>query len=453
MAQSDIADLLARRLGTVYGDDVRVSDLRRLTAGANSETWSFTCRRGAASQRLILRRQPDAMHGPQGMSRESEAISAAAQAGVPVPRVIDFSDDTEALGAPYLICEYIDGETIPRKLLRDDRYAGARAGLAAELGRTLARIHSIPLDVVPALRSGIRSGLDELRQSYLDLDTPSAVTEIALAALALYRPEPVPETVVHGDFRNGNLLISETGLEAVLDWELTHIGDPREDLGWLLVKCWRFGTTPEVGGFGTVDELLDGYAEIAGSRPDIEAVRWWQLYRTVWWSIVCAQMAQRHLSGRQRSVELAAIGRRVCEQEHDILLALGRPAGTVADSPGPATEPGLDGRPTAAELVKAVSEFLRTSVMAGDEVGDATRFGARVAANVLDIVERELDAGPGPLDRQLHALAGLGFDSEAELALAIRAGEVNPQDPRVIAVVRAAVTDRLMVANPRYLEL
>ena len=187
---------------------------------------------------------------------------------------------------------------------------------------------------MPALRSGIRSGLDELRQSYLDLDTPSAVTEIALAALALYRPEPVPETVVHGDFRNGNLLISETGLEAVLDWELTHIGDPREDLGWLLVKCWRFGTTPEVGGFGTVDELLDGYAEIAGSRPDIEAVRWWQLYRTVWWSIVCAQMAQRHLSGRQRSVELAAIGRRVCEQEHDILLALGRPAGAVADSPG-----------------------------------------------------------------------------------------------------------------------
>ncbi|PXW35756.1 UNVERIFIED_CONTAM: aminoglycoside phosphotransferase (APT) family kinase protein [Williamsia faeni] len=451
MPDSDIGDLLAARLGVVFGDDVRVEDLRRLTAGANSETWSFRCHRGTEVQRLILRRQPDSVHGPLGMTRESEAISAAAEAGVPVPRVIDFSDDTDALGAPYLVCDHIDGESIPRKLLRDDRYAQARKGMAAELGRNLARIHSIPLSAVPALQTGSRSGLDELRQSYLHLDTPSAVTEIALAALSMYQPEPVPETVVHGDFRNGNLLISDTGLGAVLDWELTHIGDPREDLGWLLVKCWRFGTAPEVGGFGTVDELLDGYAEVAGTRPDIEAVRWWQLYRTVWWSIVCAQMASRHLSGAHRSVELAAIGRRVCEQEHDILLALGRPATAIAEPPAKVTEPGLHGRPTAAELVNAVAEWLRTTVMSDAATG-STRFEARVAANVLDIVERELAAGDAALDRQHAALAELGFDSETDLALELRAGRANPQDPRIIAVVRAAVTERLLVANPRYLE-
>ncbi|HEY9313830.1 phosphotransferase family protein [Williamsia sp.] len=451
MTDSDIGDLLAARLSAVFGEDVRVEDLRRLTAGANSETWSFTAHRTAGVSRLILRRQPGAMHGPLGMTRESEAISAAAKAGVPVPTVVEFSDDAAALGAPYLVCEHIDGETIPRKLLRDDRYAQARTGMAAELGRTLARIHSIPLSAVPALQSGVRSGLDELRQSYLDLDTPSAVTEIALAALSMYQPEPVGETVVHGDFRNGNLLISDSGLEAVLDWELTHIGDPREDLGWLLVKCWRFGTAPEVGGFGTVDDLLDGYAEVAGVRPDIEAVRWWQLYRTVWWSIVCAQMAQRHLSGGQRSVELAAIGRRVCEQEHDILLALGRPATAVPDTPAATTEPGLHGQPTAAELVNAVSEWLRTTVMP-DAAAGSTRFEARVAANVLDIVERELAAGDIPLDRRRAALEELGFESETDLAIELRAGRANPRDPRIIAVVRASVTERLLVANPRYLE-
>jgi hypothetical protein len=264
----------------------------------------------------------------------------------------------------------------------------------------------------------------------------------------------VDDAVVHGDFRNGNLIIAESGLAAVLDWELAHIGDPREDLGWLVVKCWRFGTEPEVGGFGSLDELLNGYEEVAGHRPDAEAVRWWQIYRTVWWSIGCAQMAQRHLSGEARSVELAAIGRRVCEQEHDALLALGVPA-----EPAP-TEPALTeradprwtevhGRPTAPELITAVAEFLRTSVMPTAE--PVVGFHARVAANVLDIVERELTLGAVQLDNQRTRLADLGCRNESELALAIRAGTIAADDPAALAAVRAAVTDRLRVANPRYL--
>lgn len=449
MTDQDIENRLVDRLAVVFGTTVAVEGLRRLTAGANSETWSFICRRGDDDQRLILRRQPGNGHGPLGMTREAEAISAAAEAGVAVPRVIDFSDDESVLGAPYLVCEFITGESIPRKLLRDEKFAGAREGLAAELGRTLARIHSIPLSSVPALHGTPSGGLDDLRQAYLDLETPSAVTEIALAALARYQPDPVPDTVVHGDFRNGNLLVSESGLTAILDWELTHIGDPREDLGWMLVKCWRFGTEPEVGGFGTIDEFLDGYAEVSGVCPDVDAVRWWQLHRTVWWSVGCAQMAARHLSGQQRSVELAAIGRRVCEQEHDILLALGRPAGPIPEPHEPTDDAGLHGRPTAAELVNAVSEFLRTTVMT--ESGGSVGFNARVAANVLDIVERELTLGDEQSESHQNRLSALGFDSEADLALAIRAGDVSPTDPQVVAAVRATVTDRLLVANPRYL--
>lgn len=449
MTEQDLEVRLADRLGVVFGTTVHVEGLRRLTAGANSETWSFVCRRGGDTQHLILRRQPGNGHGPLGMTREAEAISAAAAAGVAVPRVIDFSDDESALGAPFLVCEFVDGESIPRKLLRDERFAGARDGLAAELGRTLARIHSIPLTSVPALHGTPSGGLDDLRQAYLDLDTPSAVTEIALAALARYQPDPTPDAVVHGDFRNGNLLVSESGLTAILDWELAHIGDPREDLGWMLVKCWRFGTEPEVGGFGTIDEFLDGYAEVSGVRPDVDAVRWWQLHRTVWWSIGCAQMAARHLSGQQRSVELAAIGRRVCEQEHDILLALGRAAGPIADRTGPTDDAGLHGHPTAAELVNAVSEFLRTTVM--PESGPGVAFNARVAANVLDIVERELTIGDEQSEQHRNRLDALGFDSEADLALAIRNGDISPTDPEVVAAVRTTVTDRLLVANPRYL--
>jgi aminoglycoside phosphotransferase (APT) family kinase protein len=457
-SEEEIEQRLADRLTDVLGQPVRIEELRRLTAGANSETWSFQAHSGEQGRRLVLRRQPGGGHGPLGMTREAEAIAAAAAAGVAVPPVVDFASNDAALGAPYLIAGHIDGETIPRKILRDERYAGARAGLAAELGRTLARIHSIPLDSVPALRSAPPGDLEHLRTLYLELDTPSAVTEIALSWLADHQPEPVAETVVHGDFRNGNLIISESGLAAVLDWELTHIGDPREDLGWLVVKCWRFGTEPEVGGFGSLDELLDGYEEIAGHRPDAQAVRWWQIYRTVWWSIGCAQMAQRHLSGEVRSVELAAIGRRVCEQEHDALLALGYPAEPVPTEltqlTAPTEQPGLPwtdlhGRPTTPELITAVTEFLRNSMMGSSD--PAIGFHARVAANVLDIVGREMSYGRVQQERQRQRLAELGVLSESELALAIRGGTIAADDPAVLGAVRAAVTDRLLVANPRYL--
>lgn len=202
-------------------------------------------------------------------------------------------------------------------------------------------------------------------------------------------------------------------------------------------------------GFGSIDELLDGYAEAAGHRPDVDAVRWWQLYRTVWWSIGCAQMVARHLSGKERSVELATIGRRVCEQEHDVLLLLGYPAGPESPAASEPDEPDLHGRPTAAELVEAVGEFLRDSVVPGPdrEMG----FKARVAANALAIVERELTIGSDQRQASRERFEALGFRSETELALAVRAGEIDAADTAMMSAVRASVTDRLAVANPRYL--
>jgi aminoglycoside phosphotransferase (APT) family kinase protein len=440
---------LASRLTEVFGHDTEITELVRLTGGANSETWSFVASIGGSTRRLILRRQPGDPNGPLGMTRESRVIAAAERAGVAVPKLVDCAGADSTLGAQYLICEHIEGETIPRKLLRDERFAQARIGMATQLGRTLAQIHSIPTDSVPELRTVPAGGVEDLRQRYLELDTPSAVTEIALAWLAGHQPEPVAKAVVHGDFRNGNLIVDETGLVAVIDWELAHIGDPREDLGWLLVKCWRFGTEPEVGGFGSIDELLDGYAEAAGHRPDVDAVRWWQLYRTVWWSIGCAQMVARHLSGKERSVELATIGRRVCEQEHDVLLLLGYPAGPESPAASEPDEPDLHGRPTAAELVEAVGEFLRDSVVPGPdrEMG----FKARVAANALAIVERELTIGSDQRQASRERFEALGFRSETELALAVRAGEIDAADTAMMSAVRASVTDRLAVANPRYL--
>lgn len=305
-------------------------------------------------------------------------------------------------------------------------------------------MHRIPLSEVPGATA--RDPLEHLRATYDELGEPLPSVEIALHWLDRHRPAEVPETLVHGDFRNGNMIVSEGGVAAVLDWERVHRGDPREDLGWLCVKCWRFGEAATVGGFGPVEDLLDGYAEVAGTRPDAEAVRWWQVYGTARWAVGCRGMAERHLSGAIPSVELAAVGRRVCEQEHDLLLALGHPAGEATTAAAPGSD--LHGRPIAAELLDAVATYLREDVVTGTE--GRLRFHARVAANVVDTVAREVSLGPVMEHRHQGRLSALGVSDTAELAAAIRTGLVDWEDPALLAAVRDEVTDRLRVANPGY---
>ncbi|HET6258962.1 MAG TPA: phosphotransferase family protein, partial [Pseudonocardia sp.] len=261
-----LARLLARRLTTVTGAEVSVERLTRLTGGASRETWSFAALTDDGHRRLVLRRDPPGPGRPEGMAREAAAVAAAHAAKVPVPLLVDSGTDPAVLGSPYLVTEYVDGETIARRLLREPQYASARESMATELGRTLARIHSVPLVAVPGLET--HDPLEHLLASYDALGEPLPTIEIALRWLERRRPDPVAETVVHGDFRTGNLIIAPDGLRAVLDWEVVHRGDPREDLGWLCVKCWRFGSALPAGGFGTVDQLLDGYMEVAGTRPD-----------------------------------------------------------------------------------------------------------------------------------------------------------------------------------------
>lgn len=444
-----LAEQLRMRLAAVLGEPVDIAELDQLSGGASRQTWAFEARpRAGRPRRLVLRRDPPGHGRPESMAHEAAVIEAAAAAGVPVPALVDHSTDDTVLGAPYILTSHVDGETIPRRLLREPEFEAARATMARELGRVAARIHRIPLSAVPGLPR--RDPLEHLVASYDALGEPLPSLEIGLRWLDKHRPAEVGDTVVHGDYRNGNLIIDPTGLRAVLDWERVHIGDPREDLGYLCVKAWRFAAAPPVGGFGGRDELLDGYAEVAGERPDPDAVHWWQVYGTAWWAVGCRSQAERHLSGETRSVELAAVGRRVCEQEHDLLLALGVPPPAAAADVTPAgpDEPGLHGRPSKRELVAAVGEFLRDQVQ---PTGGRLGFHGRVAANVLATVERELLLGEQHERGHRERLAALGMPDDAALAAAIRSGAVDPDDPAVLDAVRADVTDRLLVAHPRYL--
>jgi aminoglycoside phosphotransferase (APT) family kinase protein len=211
----------------------------------------------------------------------------------------------------------IEGETIARRILRDDEYAAARAQFATQCGAILAALHQMDIEAVPGLSDV--DPLDALRELYDMTAVESPTLELAFRWLAAHRPAAERKTVVHGDFRLGNLILGADGVRSVLDWELVHRGDPMEDLGWLCVRAWRFAGASPVGGMGTYDELFAAYESASGHSVDPAAVRWWELYGTARWGVMCAVQANRHLSGIEQSVELAAIGRRLCEQEYDCL--------------------------------------------------------------------------------------------------------------------------------------
>lgn len=310
------AELAAGLSGVLGG--AHVSGLARLSGGASRETWRFE----ADGSPLILQRQRDGAVRP--MTTEVAVLRAAHEGGVAVPEVVVDGGASTALGNPFMVVRAVEGETIARKILRDDTFAHARQVLVGDLAAALARLHSIDPSNIAGLPATdqvaqYRTTLDDLNAS---LDQAHPTFELAFRWLEANRPESARRSLVHGDFRLGNVMVGPDGLRAVLDWELAHVGDPMEDLGWLCVRAWRFGSSSPVAGVGTYEQLVSAYERESGLSVDPDVVRWWEVLGTLKWGIMCMIQTSSHLLGLARSHELAAIGRRVCENEYDLFLAL-----------------------------------------------------------------------------------------------------------------------------------
>jgi len=467
-----LLDGLLAVLRPVLGAQVAIDNLRALTGGASRSTWAFDAITGEGRRSLILRTgPPDDVHA--GMELEARAQAAAAVAGAPVPNILVADDSLAALGNPFLICDEIKGETIVRRIQRQLDAADGQAGrmrLLRQCAQALAAIHRADADDPGLARE---DQLAAWRERLDAMGDTTATFEWGFRWLEANRPrtsESSPPVLVHGDYRMGNLIVDGSDLAAVLDWELAHIGEAYEDLAWFCIRAWRFGAPASrgAGGLGSIESFLRDYEEASGTTVDRVAFHWWLVLATLRWGVICRHQAERHLSGQVRSVELATIGRRVCETEWDLLdLFDERPHGDDAGrapaagggtsrlrGSGAQSRPAqvtsgdpLHGRPTAAELVAAVAEFLECDVR--EATSGQVNFHARVAANALRTVERELLDG-GDSDVRA-ALAGLGFADEAGLAAAIQAGELDGRTgPDVTACLRTLVRHRLAVAHPGY---
>lgn len=326
-AQETVINALAPVLQRHFGAQATVAEARRLTAGASAATWQLRVTAGAQHSALILRLEAggEAFGSGVGKTLEARTQQAAFSAGVPVAEVLEIFDQHPQLGNGYLMT-CLPGESIARRILRDDHYQLARDQLAGQCAAALATIHAIDRQHLPELPlQDAVTQLDQLQSIHRSFAERLPVFELAFRWLRDHAPTLPAATLVHGDFRLGNFLVDESGLTGVLDWELTHLGDPMEDLGWLCVNAWRFGSDLPVGGFASREQFYQLYARQSGRPVDPQRVRYWEIFGNLKWGVICQFQAYTHLKGEVRSAERAAIGRRVAETEWDILQLMKTP--------------------------------------------------------------------------------------------------------------------------------
>lgn len=304
----------------------RIEALRRLSAGATLETWSFDVVGAGETVGMILRRAPGGLRaeGTLPLSTEAEVIRAVSAAGVPAPEVRWVLTPADGLGDGFLMTR-IPGETIPRKVLRDEEFAQVRPRLAHQLGAIAGAVHGVDVSRLPqlAVRDALRT-IESLERRHLGMSRPRPVFDLALRWLRDRMPAPLERLqLIHGDYRNGNVIFGPEGVRAVLDWEIAHLGDPMEDLAYLCIPPWRFGQIDRpAGGLGTREQLFEGYESATGVKVDRERVRFWEVLSSLRWGVGCASMLDWFRSGRDTSVERAMIARRASENELDLLRAM-----------------------------------------------------------------------------------------------------------------------------------
>ena len=350
--QTPATTALARWLArATRAQDVRVARYERLPGGAIQDNFLLDVDiRGGPWQgehAFVLRTDaPTGVAASLSRAQEFAVLRVAHAAGVTAPKPLFLCRDTTVLGREFFIMKRLPGVAQGHRLTREPALVPDGAALARELGANLARIHAIR----PPWSDAIK------RAAHAFTDTPSAAgdgeidaiapppTHPALATIVEYRswldklddaypalewglrwcerhaPATFDIALIHRDYRTGNYLVDEGRLAGVLDWEFAGWGDPREDIGWLTARCWRFsGVEREAGGIAPIEPLLQGYESAGGvavSRTDLD---YWQVMAHLRWAIIALQQAQRHMGGGERSLELALTGRIVHELEYEVL--------------------------------------------------------------------------------------------------------------------------------------
>ena len=327
--REDVADIVARLRSAVqrrFGTAADIDDIDVATLGGSNRTLLFDLVDGGRRRRLVFRQETYSFEYSPFIAphKQYRLLEVAFAHQVPVPEPVFELDEEDGLGRGYVV-GFVAGETLPKRLLSDPAFATARARYVEQAGAILARLHGIPTAEVATLDevADSRDPLAAQISHYDHYGEPHPALEFAFRWLERHRPQTGARVFLHGDFRNGNMIVGHDGIRALLDWECAHLGAPEEDFGWFCTRSWRFGNVEQpAGGFGSREALYAAYEAAGGRAVDRAAARWWEIFGLVKWSLFNVMQIYGHVSGERRSPAFAACGRNTCLIEYDLLMTI-----------------------------------------------------------------------------------------------------------------------------------
>lgn len=303
-----------------------LKSIKPLHGGACQENFKVSLTHEGKELTLALRSDAtSSLPGSIDRAAEYAVIEAAVKAGVRTPTARWLNRSLLRDNASAYFLEWVSGEAIGRRVVRNPELEAARAKLPAELAETLARIHSVTparaeLPLKKLTESPAKSAITGLYAQLDKLPGAYPAVEFALQWLAARLPREEDVVLTHGDFRTGNFMVTPDGLSALLDWEFSHWGSPYEDLAWISVRDWRFNRLDKpIGGFSAREPFYAAYERASGRQVDLTAVLWWEIMGNLRWAVGSVYQGERYLSGESRDLELIAIARRNVEMEFEAL--------------------------------------------------------------------------------------------------------------------------------------
>lgn len=306
-------------------------NIKKLSGGAIQENWAISGKLDQEDYEIVLRKNAaTVVDASSGRQQEYELLKRLYELNICVPQPLLFEKKDNFLNSEFFVMNKISGVAEGHKLVRLNQ-PDLQCKILQDIGHKLAAIHLIESDPEieriiqkPPKENYLNQLTEGLHEQLLKLREPRPILEFALSWMKQEQPETDDLVIVHGDYRTGNIMIDHDHVSGILDWEFTHWGDRREDIGWFTSKCWRFGKDAQVaGGIGSYKDFMQAYSQVSDIYiPEFE-LKFWHVLSHVRWAIIAIQQANRNLSNARPSLELALTAFLVPQLEKNILDIIG----------------------------------------------------------------------------------------------------------------------------------
>jgi len=319
-------------------EDLRITNFQKIVGGSSRETVSFDAEWTEAGRKIVrgfvIRRDPVASLLETDREMEFRTLQCLESTSVPVPKVYWLEHDEKWLERPFCVMEKMPGSPIPpmsRMRLFAPEDPELRSKIAKQWVEVLAQIHTLDWKKLGLSFLGVPGPGTDAASREIDkweqviekhkLEPQPILTE-ALLWLKNNKPEAERITLVHADFKQDNLLYENDKLTAFLDWEMTHLGDPMEDLGWSCMGWWRQDTSL-ICGLMEKDELFRYYEELSGIKVDEQKVFFYQMLGCVKMTAIILTGVRSFTDGKSNDITLGLLGLVMCLLENELANLLG----------------------------------------------------------------------------------------------------------------------------------